>query len=222
MVAALLTYTMVVTNHGPATQTGVTLSDTLPPGVAFVSSNPASPTCALAGGTVTCGLGSMASGASRTVSIVVRPSTAGTLTNTARVSGGQPDPNTGNDASTTVTTVTAQPAISIGDVSLVEGRRGKTSFPLSVSLSAASTQVVTVRYATADGTAVAGGHGADYDSVGGTLTFAPGVTALTVNVAVVGDKRREADETFFVNLSDPVNATIADGQGLATIVDDDR
>jgi hypothetical protein len=139
------------------------------------------------------------------------------------VSGAEPDPNPANNVATTATVVKAQPAIAIGNASLVEGGRGTTtSFPLTVSLSLSSTQAVTVQYATANGTAVAGGGGADYVSVGGTLSFAPGVTALTVNVPVVGDTRKEANETFFVNLSAPVNATIADGQGLGTILDDDR
>ena len=54
-----------------------------------------------------------------------------------------------------------------------------------------------------------------------TLTFAPGETTQTITVPVNGDVLDEADETFFVNLSSPVNATIADGQGVGTITDDD-
>ena len=55
----------------------------------------------------------------------------------------------------------------------------------------------------------------------GTLTFAAGQTTQTVTVPVNGDVLDEVDETFSVNLSSPVNATIADGQGLGTITDDD-
>ena len=61
----------------------------------------------------------------------------------------------------------------------------------------------------------------DYDSAAGSLTFAPGETSKTVTVKVNGDLLDEPDETFFVNASNPVNATIADGQGLGTIQDDD-
>jgi hypothetical protein len=58
--------------------------------------------------------------------------------------------------------------------------------------------------------------------VNGTLTFPVGVTVRTVTVAVVGDRVRERNETFSVNLSNPsANAYIGDGQGLGTIVDDD-
>jgi hypothetical protein len=58
--------------------------------------------------------------------------------------------------------------------------------------------------------------------VSGTLTFPVGVSTQTITVWVVGDRTRERNETFFVNLSNPsANAYIGDGQGLGTIVDDD-
>ena len=55
----------------------------------------------------------------------------------------------------------------------------------------------------------------------GTLTFAAGTTTGTITVPVNGDTTVEPDETFFVNLSSPTNATIGDGQGLGTILNDD-
>ncbi len=114
--------------------------------------------------------------------------------------------------------VATLPALSINDVSLTEGNTGTTLAVFTVTLSASSPQTVTVQYATADGTASAA---SDYTATSGTLTFAPGVTSRTVTVAVTGDTRSEANETFFVNLSVPSNATIADGQGQGTIVNDD-
>ncbi|RWA98159.1 MAG: hypothetical protein EOQ39_35870, partial [Mesorhizobium sp.] len=53
------------------------------------------------------------------------------------------------------------------------------------------------------------------------LTFLPGATTATINVPVNGDTIFEPDETFTLNLSNPVNVTIADGQGLGTILNDD-
>lgn len=86
-------------------------------------------------------------------------------------------------------------------------------------LSAASGQNVTVRYATANGTAAAG---SDYTALAlTTLTFSPGQTTKTVIVQVRGDTSREANETFFVNLSAAANTTIADAQGLGTLLNDD-
>jgi hypothetical protein len=81
-------------------------------------------------------------------------------------------------------------------------------------------KAVTVGYATTDGTATAP---ADYTATSGTLTFAPGETAKTVTVAVVGDTVFEGDETFTLVLSSPVNGTLGAGQeqATATISNDD-
>jgi hypothetical protein len=110
------------------------------------------------------------------------------------------------------------PALSIADVSLPEANAGVTNVSFAVSLSQASFQTVTVSYATADGTAVAGN---DYFPASGTLTFAPGVTAGVVSVAVFGDRVLESNETFVVNLTGPVNATLSKAQGTGTVIDDD-
>ena len=85
-------------------------------------------------------------------------------------------------------------------------------------MSAVSGQNVSVDFATADGTATAP---ADYTATNGTLTFTPGQTTKTVTVPVKGDLLDEANETYFVNLTNPSNATISDAQGLGTITDDD-
>ena len=78
---------------------------------------------------------------------------------------------------------------------------------------------MTVDYATAAGTA---STPADFQAVAGTLTFPVGTSTRTITVQVVGDRLRERNEAFVVNLSNPsANAYLADGQGLATIVDDD-
>jgi hypothetical protein len=112
------------------------------------------------------------------------------------------------------------PVISINNVSKAEGKSGTTMFTFTVNLSAASVQTVTVKYATANGTATAG---TDYTSKSGTLTFAPGETIKTITVAVKGDKTKEANETFFVDLFSPSsNALISTARGTGTIVDDDN
>jgi hypothetical protein len=77
---------------------------------------------------------------------------------------------------------------------------------------------VSVDYATSNGTATAG---QDYLAASGTLTFDAGQTSGVVSVAVVGDLLNEVNETFFVDLSNPLNATISDSQGQATISNDD-
>src|SRR5438128_1050198 len=110
------------------------------------------------------------------------------------------------------------PSLAINDVSLTEGNVGTTNADFTVTLSAPSGRNVTVNYATANSTAIQPG---DYTSTSGTLTFTPGQVTKTVSVPVVGDTLNEIDETFFVNLTVPVNATISDTQGLGTIQNDD-
>ncbi len=61
----------------------------------------------------------------------------------------------------------------------------------------------------------------DYVPTSGQLIFPPGTTSQTINVTVNGDTNFEPNETFFVNLSAPVNATLVDAQGVGTIVNDD-
>ena len=108
--------------------------------------------------------------------------------------------------------------ISIGDVTVTEGDTGATTASFTVTLSESSPDTVTVDYATADGSAAAPG---DYTAASGTLTFLPDETTQTVFVDVNGDTLDEDDETFTVELSNPANATIDDGEGVGTITDDD-
>jgi hypothetical protein len=112
----------------------------------------------------------------------------------------------------------AMVGISISDAFAAEPAAGTSTATFTVSLSAPSTQTVTVDYATADGTAVAPG---DYTAIPTTqLSFMPGQVTKTINVTVNGDGLTEGNENFFVNLSNPSgNATITDPQGQGTITD---
>ena len=118
----------------------------------------------------------------------------------------------------TITDDDPPPALSINDVSVTEGNSGTTAATFTVSLNTPSGRAVSVDYASANGTALAP---TDYGAVNGTLVFAPGQTSKQLTIAVQGDTLDEDDETFFVNLLNAVNATIADAQGVGTILDDD-
>jgi aryl-phospho-beta-D-glucosidase BglC (GH1 family) len=96
------------------------------------------------------------------------------------------------------------------------GGNGTSLATFTVTLAAPSTQTVTVQYATANGTAVAG---SDYSAASGTLTFAPGETQKTITVVVKGDTAVEGNENFTVLLSTPVGATLTDASGTGTIID---
>lgn len=104
------------------------------------------------------------------------------------------------------------------EVSGTGGTAATTPATFTVSLSAASTTPVTVRYATANGTAIAG---SDFTAASGLLTFAPGETQKTIAVLVTRDAAAEANETFAVALSGPTNASLAKSIATGTIIDDD-
>jgi len=114
------------------------------------------------------------------------------------------------------------PTLSINDIRINEGGPSLIR-NFTVTLSAASGRTVTVQYATSNGTATAGDQisGGDYFGTTCTLTIPAGQASGTIGVIVFGDDVFEPDETFFVNLTNPTNAIIADGQGQATIVNDD-
>jgi Calx-beta domain len=115
----------------------------------------------------------------------------------------------------------APPVVSIdATTSVPEGQTGDTPFAsIHVTLSAESGRAVAVHWATADGTATSAGL--DYSPGSDTLEFTPGQTKLIVLIPVIGDEIMEGDETFDVNVSSPVNATLGNATDIVTIVDND-
>jgi hypothetical protein len=109
-------------------------------------------------------------------------------------------------------------SVSIGDASVIEGNTGTVNASFAVTLSHASNVDVTVHYATANITATAG---SDYTAASGAVTIPAGQTSASIVVPVHGDRIAEPNETFAVNLSAATGATIGDGQGVGTILDDE-
>jgi hypothetical protein len=108
------------------------------------------------------------------------------------------------------------PSLTVNDVSVTAGTSGTTSATFTVSMVlGGNMDGVTVNYTTADGTATAG---SDYTATSGTLSFAATQTSLTVTVPVLGDPNADPNETFTLNLTNPVGATLTRAQGTATIV----
>lgn len=114
------------------------------------------------------------------------------------------------------------PCITINDVSITEGNSGTTSLVFTATLTNAASGAFTVNYATANNSATTANS--DYVATSGTLNFAgTNGETKTISVTVNGDATTEADETFFVNLTNAsnVNVRIFDAQGIGTIQNDD-
>ena len=103
-------------------------------------------------------------------------------------------------------------AVSVSDASAAEGD----SVVFTVSLSATSSQQVTVDYATSDGTATAG---EDYTATSGTLTFQAGETSKTISVPIIDDTEDDGGETFTLTLSNASGADLGDAEATGTIRD---
>lgn len=110
------------------------------------------------------------------------------------------------------------PTASIAATSLSEGHTGQTLVGFTVTLSAASSSVVTVNFSTSAGTATAG---ADFVARSGTVTFGALQTSRTILVALIGDVTSEPDETFSVTLSGAIGSNIGTATALGTIINDD-
>jgi len=110
------------------------------------------------------------------------------------------------------------PSLWIDSVGVAEGEEGTSVATFTLSLSAPSGRVVGVTAATADGTATAG---TDYAPRVWTVAIPPGEVGATLAVGIHGDRVWEEDETFFVNLSAPMNALLGGAQGVGTIQNDD-
>jgi len=115
----------------------------------------------------------------------------------------------------------ADPTLLISDVNINEGNAGATEVLFVVTVADPNGQTVTVDFQIVDGTAT---QGSDYSviSSSGTMSFFAGATTQKVKVTINGDVVDEQnDETFFINLLNATNATIADAQGVGTIINDD-
>jgi Ca2+-binding RTX toxin-like protein len=108
-------------------------------------------------------------------------------------------------------------SVSVSDISVTEGDQGTKLATFNVTAGAGNGPV-TLSYATVDGTATAG---TDYVATSGSLTFGAAGGTQTVSVVINGDYSFEADQTFFLQLSNVVGAAVADGSGVGTILNDD-
>ncbi len=111
------------------------------------------------------------------------------------------------------------PGLVVGSVSTTEGASGNKELSFPITLTGATGVTVSAHYATADGTALVSNN--DYLATSGTVTFIAGQTSRTVVVQIVGDTTYEPDETFTLQLSAPVNASLKTPSATGTLINDD-
>jgi uncharacterized repeat protein (TIGR01451 family)/CSLREA domain-containing protein len=216
-----LIYTVDVRNSGPATATGVTLVDTLPAGVTYTNyAETRGGSCAYAAGVLSCNLDSLKPNFVWTIYIytTVNPSTSGVVSNNATAGAAGGDTLPANDSASASTTVTPLPGVrfSAASYSVDEGGDKAT---ITVQLSTAADQQVTVHYATDDGTATAPG---DYAAASGTLTFTPGQTSKTFDITIEDDALGEPSETIGLALSAPGHAFLATPSSATLTIQDNE
>ena len=161
----------------------------------------------------------------KTATVLINGDTTAETNETFTVNITNPQPAAGividtPSATQTIADDDSSASFAIGDVTAAEGNAGSSTFSFAVTKTGSTGFTTGVNFATTDGTAtVADG---DYAPTSGTLSFLPGDTTKNVDVTVNGDTKHETGETFTVDLSGAVNASIADNQGVGTITNDDQ
>ena len=217
LVGQQLTYVVTVKNNGPATATNVHFTDTLPAGVTPVSVASSQGSVVRNSSTTVAGnLGTLASGATATITIIVRPGSLGTATNTASVTSDNIDTDdTNNTASRGVGVINLPGSIQFGApaFSVPENAGGVT---LTLVRVGGTLGTVTAHYATSDYTALSG---VNYVASSGTVTFGPGQSTATITIRVLDDNVINGSHAFFVALSSPTGgASIGSQQPVTAVV----
>jgi hypothetical protein len=128
-----------------------------------------------------------------------------------------------DDVTVYACTPNAMPTLNVSNTSIVEGNSGFTDGAFTISLSHAVAQPVSVKYKLLNGTARLGSDFVTADGAPGHNITIPALsTTFTVPVRVRGDVQREPNESFFLDLANPTNATLGSEPGEATIVNDDQ
>ncbi|MBN1221138.1 MAG: DNRLRE domain-containing protein [Anaerolineae bacterium] len=197
-----LTYTLTIVNNGPSNATGVTVSDTLPPGVTFSSA----PGCSEAAGTVTCNIGNLAASSSvqRTIVVMVGLAAASPLTNQATVTGNEADPNNANNSASITTDVT-YPAVDLAIAKSVDNSTPDEGEVVVYTLTASNagpdtaTNVVVTDVLPAGVTYVADDGGGAYNSGSGVWTVGTLTNGANAALAITATVNSGTLNTTIVN-----------------------
>ena len=159
----------------------------------MIAVNPSQGSCSVNNGNLICSLGSLPSGSSIDLSVVLNAAQTGFATNFAFIRSDTPESWTTNNRASQICFV-APPYLYTTNVTITEGNQGTANAVFEVRLSAQAPAPVSIHYSTLGFTAV---ENSDFLPVSGDLTFAPGVTNLSVPVQVVGDRVMRDSKTSF-------------------------
>jgi len=221
IVGTPISFIATVTNNGPTTATNVRFTGSLPTGTTFVSARPSQGAVAPSGTSVAGDLGTLAPGASATVTIVVTPTAVATLTETSSVSSDSFDNNPANNTGSATVTATNQPGtIEIASpTSSVPENAG--SVTLTLNRVNGTLGTVTVAFSTSASTAL---PGVNFTQTSGTATFVDGQSTATITIPVLDDGIVDGSKVFFVTLSGPTGGAAIDAKSVAavTVTNTDR
>ena len=194
-VVAPFTYTLAVANNGPADASGPTITDTLPPGLGFVSATAGRGHCSFTAPTVSCHFGFLGAGGSSTFSIVVTSTVGGPVVNTASISSNTPDAVPSNN------TATATVVVFDNDLAM-------NSMPADASVNATSPGGAVATYATPTAADEESGATVGCDHPSGS-TFAIGTTTVTCSATDTDDTPSTVTGTFTVTVVGAAGQTAA-------------
>jgi uncharacterized repeat protein (TIGR01451 family) len=211
-----ISYILRVGNQGPWTASGILVSNPLPANSIFLSATSSQGSCLFTNGALLCSLGTLANEATATVTLNLKSTATGAITNVAIVSGNEGDSDPANNSTTLTTTVVPLSGLSVADATAVQNPNSVAFITFLLSLSSPSSAPVSVSYRTADGTAVAG---QDYDSASGTVTIPAGVTERQLSLRIIRNSpSAQPASVFYLNLSAVTNAVLTRAQATGTII----
>lgn len=215
-VGGLISYTAVVENRGPAAAPDTQLRLPLPPSLELVSVAPSQGSNSNSAEGISCALGILPPGSNAVVVVMARAKGPGAYFVEALVKSDASDNDVSNnrDAATVIAEVAT---LRIDDREVTEGDSGLLTASVAVTLRPASSETITVAYATGSDTAISG---VDFNGSSGILTFLPGQTNRSIAVPIRGDTIFEDTEYFFITLSNPTNAIL--DRSRATVVINDN
>ena len=211
-----VTYTLVVTDAGEKAATSVTITDSLPASLTFVSVSNTVGTCTQIAGIVSCNLGTLNNNGSATITIVGTATSAGLLTNTAQALTTQTDGIPSNNTATAITT--AGSAVIITATIPTAFETGPSIGRFQVLRSGTTINQLTVNYLIS-GTA---SNGVDYTTLPGSVIIFAGLGSALITVTPVNDSIPECAETVVLTLVSGTGYTVgAPSSDTVTIIDND-